>query len=61
MTGRGLEGDRYFEGRGTFSGSPDTELTLNESVAGGGLRPLRNPSELDEYEFPMPESGEPSL
>lgn len=27
VPGRGLEGDRYFEGRGTFSGSPDTELT----------------------------------
>jgi hypothetical protein len=31
VPGRGLEGDRYFEGRGTFSGSPDTELTLVEA------------------------------
>jgi len=27
VPGRGLEGDRYFEGRGTFSGSPDTAST----------------------------------
>lgn len=33
VPGRGLEGDRYFEGRGTFSGSPDTELTLVEAEA----------------------------
>lgn len=31
------------------------------AVPGRGLRPLRDPSEFDEYEFPMPESGEPSL
>lgn len=31
------------------------------AVSGRGLRPLRDPSEFDEYEFPMPESGEPSL
>ncbi len=34
---------------------------LDKSVAGGDLRPLRNPAEPDEYEFPLPESGEPSL
>lgn len=31
MAGRGLEGDRYFDGTGTFSGElpgPDSELTL---------------------------------
>ncbi len=33
VPGLGLEGDRYFEGRGTFSGSPDTELTLIEAEA----------------------------
>ena len=33
VPGRGLEGDRYFEGRGTFSGSPDAELTLVEAEA----------------------------
>ena len=36
-------------------------FTLDESVAGGSLRSLRDPSEPDAYEFPMPESGEPSL
>ena len=36
-------------------------FTLDKSVAGGDLRPLRNPAEPDEYEFPLPESGEPSL
>ena len=29
-------------------------FALNESVAGGGLRPLRDPSEPDEHEFPPP-------
>lgn len=33
VPGRDLEGDRYFEGWGTFSGSPDTELTLVEAEA----------------------------
>jgi hypothetical protein len=33
-------------------------FALDESVAGGGLRPLRDPSELDEYKLPLPESGE---
>ena len=33
VPGCGLEGDRYFEGRGTFSGGPDTELTLVEAEA----------------------------
>lgn len=33
-------------------------FALDESVAGGGLRPLRDPSELDEYGLPLPESGE---
>ena len=36
-------------------------FTPNESVAGGGLRPLRDPSEPDGYEFTLPEPGEPSL
>ncbi|MBA2343988.1 MAG: Tn3 family transposase [Rubrobacter sp.] len=34
-------------------------FALDESVAGGGLRPLRNPSELGDYELPPVESGEP--
>ena len=34
---------------------------LHESVAGGGLRPLRDPAEPDEYEFPLPGSDGPSL
>jgi len=29
-------------------------FALDESVAGGGLRPLRDPSEPDEHEFPPP-------
>ncbi len=33
VPGRGLEGDRYFDGWGTFSGGPDTELTLVEAEA----------------------------
>ena len=33
MPGRGLEGDRYFWGLGTFSGGSDTELTLIEAEA----------------------------
>ena len=37
------------------------QLPLDESVAEGGLRPLRDPAEADEYEFPLHESGEPSL
>lgn len=36
-------------------------FTLDETVAGGGLRPLREPSEPDEYEFPLPGSGESPL
>lgn len=32
--------------------------TLDESVAGGSLRPLRDPEEIDEYELPLPNSGE---
>jgi TnpA family transposase len=32
-------------------------FTLDESVAGGGLRPLRDPAEPDEYELPLPHSG----
>ncbi|MGB3632893.1 MAG: Tn3 family transposase [Rubrobacteraceae bacterium] len=31
-------------------------FTLDESVSEGGLRPLRDPAEFDEYEFPPPES-----
>jgi hypothetical protein len=37
------------------------QFTLDESVAGGGMRPLRDPSELDEFEFPPPDPGRPSL
>ncbi|MDP9484340.1 MAG: MOSC domain-containing protein [Actinomycetota bacterium] len=33
MPGRGLEGDRYFWGLGTFSDGTDTELTLVEAEA----------------------------
>ena len=33
VPGRGLDGDRYFEGRGTFSGSPDTYFTLVQAEA----------------------------
>lgn len=33
LPGRGIEGDRYFWGQGTFSNSSDTELTLIESEA----------------------------
>lgn len=33
VPGRGLEGDRYFRALGTFSDSPDTELTLIEAEA----------------------------
>jgi Tn3 transposase DDE domain len=33
-------------------------FTLDESVTGGSLRPLRDPEELDEYELPVAESGE---
>jgi MOSC domain-containing protein YiiM len=36
VAGRGIEGDRYFEGKGTFSAAkPDRELTLieNEAIA----------------------------
>ena len=36
-------------------------FTLDELVVQGGMRPLRDPSELDEYEFPLADSGEPSL
>ncbi len=36
-------------------------FTLDESVAGGGLRPLRDPEEPDEYEFSLQERGELSL
>ena len=35
-------------------------FALDESVAGGGLRPLRDPSEPDEYEFSPESLGEPS-
>lgn len=35
-------------------------FTLDESVAEGGLRQLRDPTEFDEYEFPAPDFGEPS-
>ena len=39
VPGRGIEGDRYFEGRGTFSKSeePDREVTLIETEAIGAL------------------------
>lgn len=33
-------------------------FALDESVAGGGLRPLQNPSELGDYELPPVESSE---
>ncbi len=33
VPGRGPKGDRYSEGRGKFSGSPDTEITLAEAEA----------------------------
>lgn len=36
-------------------------FTLDKSVVEGGLRPLRDPAEPDEHEFPLPESGELSL
>ena len=36
-------------------------FTLDESVARGELRSLRDPGELDEYEFPLPNIGEPAL
>lgn len=36
-------------------------FTLDELVVQGGMRLLRDPSELDEYEFPLADSGEPSL
>lgn len=34
---------------------------LDESLAGGGMRPLRDPSEVEEDEFPPPLSGEQSF
>lgn len=34
---------------------------LDKSVAGGSLRPLREPSELDEYEFLLLDSSDPLL
>jgi TnpA family transposase len=34
---------------------------LDESVAGGSLRPLRDPDEIDEYEFPAVPPGEAVL
>lgn len=34
-------------------------FALDESVAGGGLRPLRDPDEPDEYEFPPADPDEP--
>jgi hypothetical protein len=33
------------------------QFTLKESVAGGGVRPLRDPAEIDEYELTAPESS----
>lgn len=33
VPGRGLEGNRFTEGRGTFFGRPDNELTLVEAEA----------------------------
>jgi len=36
-------------------------FTLDDSVAGGGMRPLRDPSEPDESEFPHLDSGESLL
>jgi len=36
-------------------------FTLDESVVEGGLRPLRDPAEPDEYEFSLPDSDKPSL
>lgn len=33
VPGQGLEGDRYFWDRGTFSDDPDTEITLIEEEA----------------------------
>lgn len=36
-------------------------FTLDESVVEGGLRPLRDPAEPDEYEFPLLNSGKPFL
>lgn len=36
-------------------------FTLDETVAEGSLRPLRDPAEFDEYEFPLPDSGESLL
>lgn len=36
-------------------------FTLDESVSGGGMRPLRDPAGFDEYEFPLFDSDEPFL
>ncbi len=36
-------------------------FTLDESVAEGGMRPLRDPADLDEYEFPSAGPSEPSF
>ena len=36
-------------------------FTLDESVSGGVMRPLREPSEFDEYEFPLFDSDRPFL
>lgn len=36
-------------------------FTLDESVATGGMRPRRDPSGPDEYEFPLADSDEPLL
>ncbi|HEX6389310.1 MAG TPA: MOSC domain-containing protein [Solirubrobacteraceae bacterium] len=41
VVGRGLEGDRYFEGRGTFaSGRPGSELTLIDAAVLDELGPI---------------------
>lgn len=37
------------------------EFSLHESVAAGGLRSLRDPAEIDEYEFPTSPPDEPIL
>ena len=43
MSGRGLEGDRYFNGSGTYSNRPGSgrEITLIESSAGSSAARLR--------------------
>lgn len=33
-------------------------FTLDETVAEGWMRPLRDPAEIDEYEFPAPDASD---